>query len=154
LKTINIFLEEISMNTLSRQMTARFFTSPSDFDAFRRHWSQLVNSERKHQLKAVHHLAYFVLCGRDWRKAFTFPTNPNKLNNGYTPELIHALQQFRSGYQEDWVLTPFDGLVSSEALAEARTLLSHVMADGARVNADGVYLCDAYTLPVTKTREE
>ncbi len=64
------------MNTLSRAMTARFFPTVNDYDALRRHWSALVNSPRKHELKAEHHLLYLVLCGKDWRAAFTPITNP------------------------------------------------------------------------------
>ncbi len=135
------------MNTLSRQLTASFFPSTSDFYIFRKHWSNLVNSDRKYELKAVHHLAYLVLCGKDWRKAFTFPTNSNKLNNGYTPELYRALQQIGSIYQEPYVLTPFDGFVSKEAIVGARNYLSHVLVSPPKVDASGTYNCTAYTIP-------
>ena len=135
------------MNTLSRQLTARFFSSSTtDYLAFRRHWSKLVNSERKHELKAVHHLLYLVLSGKDWRKAFIFPTNANKMNNGYTPKLYRALQQLGSPYREQYVLQPFEGLVSVEVVVEARKFLSHVLLSAPKLNAGGQYNCDAYAL--------
>lgn len=142
------------MNMLSRQITASFFPSTSDYNTFRLHWSNLVNSERKHELKAVHHLAYLVFCGKDWRKAFTFPTNLNKINNGYTPELYRALQQFFSIYQEHYVLDPFEGFVSNEALVRARSYLSHVRVYSPKVDARGAYACDAYSTPMQETTEK
>ncbi len=142
------------MNTLSRQLTARFFTSSTtDYLAFRRHWSKLVNSERKHELKAVHHLLYLVLSGKDWRKAFTFPTNSHKLNNGYTPELYRALQQLGSPYQEQYVLRPFEGLISHESVSEARKFLSHVLLSPPKLNSGGQYNCDAYAFSEMADRE-
>lgn len=126
------------MNTLSPQYTRKFFSSASDYIVFRQHWSKLINSGRKHELKAVHHLIYLVLCGKDWRKAFTFPTNHNKLNNGYRPELYHTLFQFHSSYLEEQILSSFDGLVSHEAILEARRLLQVPKVAG------GNYLTDAY----------
>ncbi len=143
------------MNTLSRQLTARFFSSSTtDYLTFRRQWSKLVNSERKHELKAVHHLLYLVLSGKDWRKAFTFPTNANKLKNGYTPELYRALRQLGSPYREQYVLHPFEGHVSHEAVVEARKFLSHVLLSTPKLNAGGQYNCDAYALSEIADKEQ
>lgn len=132
------------MNTLPKQHASVFFATHDDYLNFRRHWSQLVNSERRHELKAAHHLLYLVLTGRDWRKAFTFPSSPNKLNNGYTPELYQALDLLGSTYRERQLLAPFDGLVTAEMLANARRLLGHVLGAYPRGEAGGHPDCDAY----------
>jgi hypothetical protein len=116
------------MNTLSKQYTSKFFASQEDYDAFRARWGKLVNSDKKNSLTATHHLIYLVLCGKNWQKAFSLPTNKNKLENGYTPEIRKAMGQFRSTYLENWVLAPFydaetDSAVSHEAMVEARKLV-------------------------------
>jgi len=64
------------MNTLSWAITARFFPNPESYNALRKHWSDLINSERRYELTAAHYLLYISLMGKDWRKAFTpLPTS-------------------------------------------------------------------------------
>ena len=140
------------MNTLSKQHTSKFFATGSDYLTFRQHWAGLVNSERKHQLKAPHHLLFLILSGKDWRKAFTFPANSNKLRNGYQPELYRAFQLLGVTFFEtqNWVLAPFDGLVTVDSLAEARKYLAHLFQSYREVGHFGrVYgsmnQSDAYT---------
>jgi hypothetical protein len=70
------------MNTLSRAITARFFPQPDSYNALRKKWSDLINSERRHELTSAHHLLYLALIGKDWRKAFTTISNQRKLDNG------------------------------------------------------------------------
>lgn len=113
------------MNTLPRAITARFFPNPDSYNALRKHWSCLINSEQKHKLTAVHHLLYLVLLGKDWRKAFTCPTNKRKLENGAFLgwRMFHALQTIQNKFTEQELLEPFDGLVTSQMLADLRKLL-------------------------------
>ena len=129
------------MNTLSRQYTSKFFSSAADYVAFRAQWSKLINSEHKQELKAVHHLIYLVLCGKDWRKAFPFPTNHNKIDNGYQPELYRALLQFHSTYLEQKIIAPFGGLVTHAMLVEARKLIAAPQVAGGQI------VSDAYAAP-------
>jgi hypothetical protein len=131
------------MNTLSRHYTSQFFTTQEHRLAFRRQWSQIVNSERRQHLKAVHHLTYLVLCGKDWRKAFTFPTNPNKLNNGYQPEIYRVLRQFNSAFSEKAILEVFEGKVSHDTLVEARKLIAFPQPAS---DNSGAYLTEAYCI--------
>ena len=41
-----------------------------------------MNSDRKRDLAAEHHLLYLALLGKDWRAGFTPITNQRKLDNG------------------------------------------------------------------------
>jgi len=91
------------MNTLSRAITARFFPNPDSYNALRKHWSSLINSERKHELTAAHHLLYIAMIGKDWRKAFTPPTNQRKLDNGAFLGwgMLRALATIQLKFKED-----------------------------------------------------
>ena len=113
------------MNTLSRTVTARFFPNPDSYNALHKHWSVLINSERKDALSAAHHLLYLALSGKDWRKAFTPPTNQRKLVNGAFVgwALFRALQTLNNQYREHDLLAPFDDLVTSQMLKELQSLL-------------------------------
>lgn len=113
------------MNTLPRAITARFFPNSDFYNALRKHWSVLINSERKHELSAAHHLLYLALIGKDWRKAFTIPTNQHKLDNGAFLgwRMFRALQAIQSKFKEEELLAPFDGLITPEMLQDLRSLL-------------------------------
>ena len=139
------------MNTLPRAVTAQFFPSIDSYNALRQHWSVLMNSDRRHALTAAQHLLYLALLGRDWRKAFTCPTNRRKLDNGaFTGwELFHALEQLRGTWAEAELLAPFDGLVTPGTLAAMRGRLPALNAYALRA-ADftpGVFPFEAYTNP-------
>ena len=112
------------MNTLSRAITAQFFTAPESYKALQTHWSNLMRSEGKRELTAVHHLLYLALRGKDWRKAFTPITNPRKLDNGafFGWGLFNALRSLHYGRQED-LLAPFEGLVTPEMLQLVRNFV-------------------------------
>src|SRR5512138_870655 len=113
------------MNTLSRAITARFFPNPDSYNAFRKHWSALINSERRHELSAAHHLLYLTLIGKDWRKAFTPLTNQRKLDNGafWNWGMFRALQTIHFQFKEDELLAPFEGRISPAMLRELRNWL-------------------------------
>jgi hypothetical protein len=113
------------MNTLSRAVTARFFPNSDSYNALRKCWSGLINSERKHELTAAHHLLYLALMGRDWRKAFTPFSNKRKLNNGvfWSWGLFRALCRVHNKFSEQELLAPFDGLLTSEMLRGLRSFL-------------------------------
>lgn len=113
------------MNTLPRAITARFFPNPDSYNAFRKKWSDLINSERKHELTAAHHLLYLAISGKDWRKAFTPPTNQRKLDNGafWGWGMFRALQTIHLKFKEDELLAPFEGAITSEVFNELRGVL-------------------------------
>ena len=113
------------MKTLSRAITARFFPHPDSYNALRQGWSDLINSDSKHELYAAHHLLYLALMGKDWRKAFTPPTNQRKLDNGafWSWGMFRALETIHQKYKEDELLAPFVGSVTPQMLSELRNLL-------------------------------
>lgn len=70
------------MNSLPQTVTARWFAQPQDYQVLREHWRDLLHSERRCQLNSAHHLSFPALLGKDWRRAFTPPSNPRQLANG------------------------------------------------------------------------
>lgn len=126
------------MNTLNRAHTALVFPQPDSYQQLRQHWSQLVNSEEKHELAAAHHLLYLVLLGKDWRKGFTPPTNARQLANGafYNWAMFKALALFHSSHHQTWLLEPFAGLITPDMLAYIRTRVPKVTTY--------TYGCDQY----------
>lgn len=113
------------MNTLSRAITACLFPNTESYLALRRQWSRLINSDRKHELTATHHLLYLTVCGKDWRKAFTLATNRHKLDNGAYAgwRLWRALDQIHWSRDEAALLAPFEGIITAEMLQQIRTRL-------------------------------
>lgn len=113
------------MNTLSRALTARFFPDSNSYNALRKQWSDLINSERRHELTAAHHLLYLALIGKDWRKAFTPLTNRRKLDNGafWGWGMFLALQTIQFKFKDDELLAPFAGLITLQMLNNLRSLL-------------------------------
>jgi hypothetical protein len=97
------------MNTLPRAITAQFSPDSNSYNALRKHWSDLIHSERRQELKAMHHLLYLALIGRDWRKGFTPPTNQRKLENGAFEGwvMFRALQAIHLKFKQDELLLPF-----------------------------------------------
>ncbi len=126
------------MNTLNRDQTALLFPQPDNYQQLRQHWSQLVNSERKHELAAAHHLLYLSLLGKDWRQGFTPPSNPRKLANGayHGWAMFKALALFHSPHHQTWLLEPFAGLITP-------TMLAHIRARVPKVTAYA-YGCEQY----------
>jgi hypothetical protein len=113
------------MNTLSRAITAQFFPNSNSYNALRKHWSDIMNSERRHRLTAAHHLLYLALIGKDWRKTFTPPSNQCKLDNGafWGWGMFRALEAIKLKHREDQLLSPFEGLIGAQILDELRSLL-------------------------------
>ena len=136
------------MNTLSRAITARFFPHSDSYNALRKKWSDLINSERRHELSSAHHLLYLAMIGKDWRKAFTPPTNQLKLDNGafWSWGMFSALLCIQSKYKEDELLRIFDSLIQPQMLNELRSLLpvTSVYAHKPSDFADGAFPFDAY----------
>ena len=126
------------MNTLNREQTSLLFPHPENYQQLRNHWSQLINSDRRHELTAAHHLLYLALLGKDWRKGFTPPSNPRKLaNGGYSGwAMFRALLLFHSKYHEKWLLDPLGGLVTPDMLALIREKIPRV--------ASYTYRCEHY----------
>jgi hypothetical protein len=63
--------------------------------------------------------------GKDWRKAFTPPTNQRKLDNGafWGWGMLRALTTIQLKFKEEELLAPFEGLITSQMLDDLRSLL-------------------------------
>ena len=138
------------MNTLPRAVTARFSATPSEYEALRRHWSGVINSDARHDLRAEHHILYQVLLGRDWRRGFTPPTNLRKLLNGafHGWSLWQALARLHSEWHAAQLLEPFGGLVTPDMLNDARAIVPHPNPNHYQPTdfAPGRFPFDAYTV--------
>lgn len=144
------------MNTLSKNITSEFFSSAEDFYKLQKHWGNLVNSERKNELKAAHYLLYAVLRGKDWRKAFTPLSNQRKLANGafYNWGLLRALYQLHHE-PAAILLEPLAEVVTPAMLDSvrqkvpfARTLFKYEPTD----YKPGDFPLEAYQLPLTAAK--
>ena len=137
------------MNTLSRAITARFFPDQDSYNALRKYWSDLINSERRHKLTTAHHLLYLALIGKDWRKAFTPPTNQRKLKNGafLGCKIFQALATIQFKFKEEEILAPFEGLITPQILSELRSFLPTSKPYTYKVSdfANGTFPFEAYT---------
>jgi hypothetical protein len=114
------------VNTLSRKVTATFFTNADGYSALVAHWSALMqDTDARKRVTAAHHLLYQALRGKNWQQGFTDVTNTVKLANGMTPghPARAVLPLLRSPFHEPFLLAPFAGLVTPEALARVRLLL-------------------------------
>jgi hypothetical protein len=138
------------MNTLPRAITAQLFPNTESYVALKRHWSALVNSSRRHELTAAHHLLYAALMGKDWRKGFTPITNRRKLENGAYAgwKLFRAIQLLNPVY-EPWLLRPFDGYVTAPMFERIREMISRASPYAYRPEdfAAGRFPFDAYRVP-------
>ena len=58
------------MNTLNKKYTSTFFVNPSDYEIFVKRWKAYVNSDEGIYLTSGDFLAYMVLRGKNYKKAF------------------------------------------------------------------------------------
>ena len=146
------------MNTLSRAITVRILNGPENYHMLRKHWRMLVNSERKHELSTAHHVLYLMLIGKDWRKAFTPPTNRRKLENGAFQGwiLFRVLNRLQMKAYEAELLAPFEDIVTSEMLQAHRGLLPRLNPYSYRPDqfGNGTFPFDAYVLPTMSSTVE
>ncbi len=139
------------MNTLPRAITALVFSNSTSYDHLRRHWSGLIRSPRKHELRAMHHLLYLALLGKDWRRGFGQITSRRKLANGafFNWGMFRALAALHSPSREGELLAPFDGLVTAGMLEQIRQMVPYQSAASCRLDqftAAG-FPFDAFTVP-------
>jgi hypothetical protein len=143
------------MNTLSKQITRRFFCNAEGYDRLRARMNDLMCQDRqraaamrkahkqdsgidpatieKPRLTAAHHVLYLILRGKDWRKAFAPVTNDTLLANGATRwrAATLAIRQLHSAWHEAELLAPFSELLAGHE--ESAQLPSHNRAAGIAV---------------------
>lgn len=135
------------MNTLSREITRRFFISEAGYAQLAARWAAALREDKRRAgiarkarkqggarsqsevppqpLRSEHHLLYAVLRGRDWRKGYSACTDPRRLDNGYSrwAAATRAVLALHSGSREEALLAPFADLLSDDALALIRKLV-------------------------------
>lgn len=113
------------MNTLSKKVTRKFYSSEDGFATLQAHWSAAVRS--KQVLPAHLHLLYAILRGKDYRRGFGRVTNKVKLENGANPQqgLFQAMNtlQYKIRYYPHDLIRAMGDTVSKEGLKE---ILSYV----------------------------
>ena len=119
------------MNTLSKPITAAFFSNDADIEQLNNHWRTLVQSEARRGLRPEHFLLYQVLRGKDWRKSFAPITNTKKLENGgfWAWGRLRALVAVHSSFSQEMLLQPFGGIITAEMLTQVRKRLPHRVQD-------------------------
>jgi hypothetical protein len=134
-KIIN-YNKENRVKTLSKSYTLGTFFDEDQENYFklRKHWSNLVNSEENKKLTLGHHILYLILLGKDWTKAFTLPTNSNKVANNYKPKFYSFRESCNYNYYKQNLIKMFDGVVSSEVIDRAFSV----------ANFSGLYAQNAY----------
>jgi len=106
-------------------------------------------SDQKHELTAAHHLLYLVLVGKDWRKAFTPPTNQRKLANGAFEGwvLFRAITSIHSAVASPQLLEPFGGILTPQMLRKVRGLLPRLNPYLCRPEDYMAFSFEAYDVP-------
>ena len=105
------------MNTLSKEFTlGKFYgEDPENYKKLRAQWSKMVNDKTtKHQLTMAHHILYLILIGKNWKKAVTFPTNKNKVENHYKPHIYDVIERWNGTFTKQGIIFSFEGTVTSE----------------------------------------
>lgn len=123
--------------------TTDFFESKEHYLAFRKAWSNAMNSDEKHNLEAYHHVLYAALRQRNYLAGFSPIVRESKLlahwdhspyrNGALVLDRIMKLRDqtkaFLEGSETGWrveyinqmvneALKPFDGAVTPEMLLE------------------------------------
>jgi hypothetical protein len=139
------------MNTLPPLITTKIFGNRETYNGLRSRWSSLMQSNQKLNLAAAHHLLYLALMGKDWRRAFTPPSNPRKLQNGafYDWELFRALGKIHNAMMTSDLLAPLDGIITPGALGRIREFLPKASPYTCKHQdfEKGEYSFDAYNVP-------
>ena len=67
------------MDTLTKAVKHSLFETKEQYLKMKEEWAK----QKEHNVNA--HLLYAILCGQDWRKAFSPITRPSKIANGAKP---------------------------------------------------------------------
>ena len=97
-----------------------WFTSKEHYLEFRAAFKAYASDENtKYGLWPSHFVLYAILRNRDWKKGWTFPTKTGKqVEHRY--KLSSAFNAIKSPYNEEYLLKPFDGTITTEMLMALR----------------------------------
>lgn len=99
--------------------TNNIFKSKEHYQAFRKAWSDAVNSDDT-DVTAAHFILYNILRGRSYDKGFTPVTRPTKLRNGFyiNHGLYHAFQELKWRLKNESFLDVFGGTVDADMISK------------------------------------
>jgi hypothetical protein len=120
------------MKTLSKEITATFFSSTEGYAQLMTRWSRTMQDRAaRKRLTAAHHLLYLILRGKNWQKAFAPVTNPTKLEHGgfYNWKARSAVMALHCDGNRKELLAPFADLIRAEALCAIRQRVPNLAWD-------------------------
>ena len=103
-----------------------WFTSKEHYLEFRAAFKAYANDEnKKYGLSPCHFVLYAILRNRDWKKGWTYPSKAGKqVEHQY--KLSSAFSGIKSPYNEENLLKPFDGTITTEMLIAIRENLDEL----------------------------
>lgn len=126
------------MKTLSKKITNKFFKHETGFYCLEKIWSEIINSDKKKELTAIHYFLYLALRGKNWRRGFILPGREKDIINGRLwnsgayrciKSICHLKKclktpnyKWNSKYIDN-VLWPFKELITDNAIEELEKLL-------------------------------
>jgi len=101
-----------------------WFTSKEHYLEFIAAFKKSANDPEIH-LNATHFLIYAILRNKDWREGWTVPKKPNKLEH-YKGKMSTAFGIIKLPHMEQWLLSPFEGTITTEMLMTLRENLQDI----------------------------
>lgn len=115
--------EEVTQDESTPVTVGEWFTSKEHYLEFKAAFKNWIN--RGARCDASHFLLYAILRNRDWKDGWTYPTIPGKqVEHEYKKSA--AFNQLKSGYNEKYLLAPFDGTITTAMLKALRENLADI----------------------------
>ena len=103
-----------------------WFTSKEHYLEFTAAFKNWIN--RGGYADSSHFLLYAILRNKDWKKGWTPPTKAGKIDE-HAYKRSHAFYKIKSGYNEKYLLAPFDGTITTEMLMVLRENLDDIRGE-------------------------
>lgn len=152
----------MNANKLNSKITRAMYGSQTSYSAIQMAWSSYVQPTRDPEtgitkqphIDPEHIIIYMAAIGRDWRKAFTPPTNTLALENGafcnwrlwWALYAIHASSTDKN-IPDNHLLEPFNGTISVDLLNKIRSIIPQYNFRRDRLNHINPVEGSAYILP-------
>ena len=112
------------MNTLHQTTWQSNFGSKQHYIDFKKKWSEIVNSDKKHTLTSSDFVLYALLRGRDWRKGFTLPVEHKGNYESRNPfnvfgSIRKAFRNLEQDTVRNKIIELFDGLLTMDMIDKA-----------------------------------
>ena len=120
---LNSTTEEVVQDESIEVTPGEWFTSKEHYLEFRTAFKNWIN--RDAECDASHFLLYAILRNRDWKDGWTYPKNPGKqVEHEYKKSA--AFSKIKSGYNEKYLLAPFDGTITTAMLKALRDNMEYI----------------------------